>query len=83
MEFSDFSKIMFEILDMEPVAVLETTVFKEELEIDSLQMVNLVIGVAEHFNIPFEIFIQNSNKILTVGGLFQVVKEGSDREVNR
>jgi len=78
MKFSEFSKIMFEILDMEPVAVLETTVFKEELEIDSLQMINLVIGVAEHFNIPFETFIQNSNNILTVGGLYQVVEGGSE-----
>lgn len=82
MEFNDFSKIMFEILDMEPVPVLETTVFKEELEIDSLQMINLVIGVAEHFNIPFETFIQNTNQILSVGGLFKVVKGGKDHEVS-
>lgn len=78
MEFRDFTKIMFEILDMEPVPVLETTVFKEELEIDSLQMINLVIGIAEHFTIPFETFIQNTEKILTVGGLYQVVKGGSE-----
>ncbi|MCM3390379.1 acyl carrier protein [Ureibacillus chungkukjangi] len=82
MEFSDFSKVMFEILDMEPVAVVETTVFKEELEIDSLQMINLVIGVAEYFTIPFETFIQNTNKILTVGGLFKVVKGGMNHEIN-
>lgn len=81
MEFSDFSKIMFRILDMEPVPVLETTVFKEELEIDSLQMINLVIGVAEHFAIPFETFIQNTNNIQTVGGLFKVVKGGMNNEV--
>lgn len=76
MEFSDFSKIMFRILDMEPVPVSEITEFKETLEIDSLQMINLVIGVAEHFKIPFETFIQNTNKILTVGGLYKVVKGG-------
>lgn len=74
MVFKDFSKTLFEIIDMEPISVSETTKFKEELEIDSLQLVNLVIAVAEQFNIPFEVFIQNTDKIQTVGGLFEIVE---------
>lgn len=80
MVFKDFSKTLFEIIDMEPILVSETTKFKEELEIDSLQLVNLVIAVAEQFNIPFEVFIQNTDKIQTVGGLFEIVESVGNYE---
>lgn len=73
MEFKEFSTAIFSIIDMEPVEVTKETDFKDELEVDSLQFVNLVIGAAEKFNVPFETFIQNTDKIQTVGGLYEVI----------
>ncbi len=69
-------------MEIESVPVLKTTIFKEELEIDSLQMVNFVIRVAEYYGIPFEAFIQNTEKIQTVGGLFEVVESRVKNETN-
>lgn len=80
MMFKEFSKTLFEIIDMEPISVSETTKFKDELEIDSLQLVNLVIAIAEKFNIPFEAFIQNTDKIQTVGGLYEIVESVNNYE---
>jgi acyl carrier protein len=74
MQFDGFCRAMFEIIDMEPIEVTENTILKDELEIDSLQMVSLVSGVADRFNIPFENFIVNADKLQTVGGLYSIVK---------
>lgn len=82
MQFSEFVIALFRIMDIEPVVIVETTNLKEELEIDSLQMVNLITGVAEHYEIPFEKFIENLEKIETVGGLFEVVKGGVVNEIS-
>ncbi len=82
MKFNEFSKTLFELIDMEPILVLETTNFKDDLEVDSLQLVNLVIAIAEHYNIPFETFIQNTDKIQTVGGLFKIVEGEHDDETS-
>lgn len=81
MQFSEFVSALFRIMDMEPVVIGETTNLKNELEIDSLQMVNLITGIAEHYKIPFEKFIENLEKIETVGGLFEVVKGGVINEI--
>lgn len=76
MEFNEFCRAIFQIIDMELVEVSETSSFKNDLEVDSLQMVNLVIGVAEKYEIPFERFVNDSDSIQTVGGLYEVVKGG-------
>jgi acyl carrier protein len=74
MEFNEFCNVIFEIIDLEPMEVRDTSSFKDELEIDSLQMVNLVIVIAEKFKVPFERFINGSDSIQTIGGLYSIVK---------
>lgn len=74
MQFNEFCRAIFELIDMELVNVTENSSFKDDLEVDSLQMVNLVLGVAERYNIPFERFVNESNAIQTVGGLYSIVK---------
>jgi acyl carrier protein len=74
MQFDEFCRVLFEIIDMEPKEVTESTFFKDELEIDSLQMVSLISGVADRFNIPFENFIVNAEKLQTIGGLYSIMK---------
>lgn len=74
MEFNEFCRDIFELIDMESVEVNETSSFKEDLEVDSLQMVNLVIGVAEKYDVPFERFVNGADMIQTIGGLYNIVK---------
>lgn len=75
MKFNEFCNAMFSILEREPTLVSETTNLKDELEVDSLQMVNLVSSLADHYHIPFSLFIEKADKIGTVGGLYSIVKE--------
>lgn len=81
MNFNDFCETMFELLEREPSTVSENTVLRDDLDVDSLQMVNLATSLADHYVIPFSLFIEKADKIGTVGGLFEIVKEGATYEV--
>ncbi|WEG12468.1 hypothetical protein PU629_20595 [Pullulanibacillus sp. KACC 23026] len=76
MTFDEFCLAMFSLLEQDSVHVCETTSLKEELEVDSLQMVNFISCLADSFNIPFDHFIENANRLNTVGSLYEVVREG-------
>lgn len=77
MTFNDFSKTLFDLLEQEQVEVSEDTNLRDELDVDSLQMVNLTTSLAEHYQVPFRCFIENVDKIGTVGGLYKIVTEGA------
>ncbi|WP_138420405.1 phosphopantetheine-binding protein [Aquibacillus sediminis] len=77
MTFNDFCIVMFDLLEREQVEVSEVTNLKNELDVDSLQMVNLTTALADHFQVPFSLFIENADKTGTVGGLFNIVKGGN------
>ncbi|THE10621.1 hypothetical protein E1I69_18265 [Bacillus timonensis] len=77
MTFKDFTKVMFDLLDLEEVEITETSSLRDDLNIDSLQMVNLTTSLAEHYKIPFRVFIENGNKIDIVGELYTIVTEES------
>ena len=70
----NFVEIYLNSLIWNSVEVNETSSFKEDLEVDSLQMVNLVIGVAEKYDVPFERFVNGADMIQTIGGLYNIVK---------
>ncbi|GGH83202.1 acyl carrier protein [Pullulanibacillus pueri] len=73
MEFNAITKSIFEIIDMEPIPVNKTTSLKEELDVDSLQMVNLMTRLAETFDVPFARFIEHADLIDTMGGIYQII----------
>lgn len=79
MKFNDFCDTMFNLLERESVAVSETTNLRNELDVDSLQMVNLATSLADHYEVPFSLFIEKADKIGTVGGLYEIVKEGASK----
>jgi acyl carrier protein len=83
MKFNEFCTTVFDVLEKEEVPVSETTSFRDELDVDSLQFVNLVTRLADLYQISFNIFIENADKIGTVGGLYKVVKEGLSNECVR
>lgn len=79
MKFNDFCEVMFNLLERDQVLVSETTNLRDELDVDSLQMVNLVTSIADHYQIPFSIFIENADKLSTVGGVYDIVLEGAPK----
>ena len=44
-------EVAVEILGIEPGIIIETTRFKEDLEADSLDLVELVMGIEDRFDI--------------------------------
>lgn len=79
MSFNDFCETMFNLLEREPVTVSETTSLRDELDVDSLQMVNLATSLADYYQIPFSFFIKKADEFGTVGGLYGIVTEGVTR----
>lgn len=77
MKFNDFCETLFNLLEREPVPVSKSMNLRDELDVDSLQMVNLATSIADHYEIPFRLFIENADKIGTVGGLYEIVLEGA------
>jgi len=80
MEFKEFCETMFFLIGMEPVQVIDTTILRDELDVDSLQMVNLATSLADHYHIPFSLFIEKADKMGTVGGLYEIVNKGVSNE---
>ncbi|THE10618.1 acyl carrier protein [Bacillus timonensis] len=76
MTFNNFTATMFDLLEQEQVEVSEETNLRDELDVDSLQMVNLTTMLADHYKVSFSNFIENADKTATVGGLYSIVKEG-------
>nr|WP_106779507.1 phosphopantetheine-binding protein [Lysinibacillus timonensis] len=77
MTFNDFTKTFFELLELEENEVSEDTMLRDELNLDSLQIVNLTTSLADYYQISFSYFIENSDKIGTVGGLYKIVLDGT------
>ncbi len=51
MEFDILKKIVSEILGVDPREITEGTTFADDLGADSLDLLQVVIGIEEHFNI--------------------------------
>ncbi|BDH60734.1 hypothetical protein MTP04_08640 [Lysinibacillus sp. PLM2] len=76
MIFNDFCNTIFNLLEREPIAVSKSTNLRDDLDVDSLQMVNLATSLADYYEIPFSLFIERAEMMSTVGGLYEIVKEG-------
>ncbi len=70
-------KIMEEKLGLEGVAITESTSFKEDLEIDSLDLFDLVMEFEDSFGV--EIPSQDLENITTVGGLIEYIKSKQEK----
>jgi acyl carrier protein len=66
-------KIVIDHLDADPDKVTEKASFIEDLEADSLDIVELVMAFEEEFDI--EIPDDSAESILTVGDAFNYIKE--------
>jgi acyl carrier protein len=63
--------VAVEVLSVEPETVTETARFKEDLEADSLDLVELVMGLEERFDI--EVPEEDLEGVTTVGNAVDMV----------
>jgi acyl carrier protein len=63
--------VAVEVLSVEPESVTETARFKEDLEADSLDLVELVMGLEERFDI--EVPEEDLEGVTTVGHAVDMV----------
>lgn len=64
-------EVAVEVLSVEPDSVTETARFKEDLEADSLDLVELVMGLEERFDI--EVPEEDLEGVTTVGKAVDLV----------
>jgi acyl carrier protein len=64
-------EVAVEVLSVEPATVTEGARFKEDLEADSLDLVELVMGLEERFDI--EVPEEDLEGVLTVGQAVDLV----------
>ena len=64
-------EVAVEVLSVEPTKVTETARFKEDLEADSLDLVELVMGLEERFDI--EVPEDDLDGVTTVGQAVDLV----------
>lgn len=71
MVFDKIKKLMVEQLDVEESKITLQTSFKEDLDIDSLDLFQVIMEIEDAFDIQFE----NSENIKTVGDAVEYIEE--------
>lgn len=69
MTFDNLKHVISEISNLSLNEIQEHSSFKEDLEIDSLQMVNLIIEIQTRFGIDIS-KIQSNDDLISVGSMF-------------
>ena len=72
MEFETLQKIIAEVLDVEEDEITMDTRLLEDLGADSLDAVEIIMGIEEEFDI--EIPSEEAEKIVTVGDAVEQIK---------
>ena len=69
--YTQIQGIISELLGVDKSKVVETARFREELEADSLDLVELIMAIEEKFNA--EISDEDAQTITTVGGAVEYI----------
>jgi acyl carrier protein len=72
MAFDKIREIIVEQLQVEPEAVTEETSLMKDLEADSLDAVEIIIGIEKEFGI--EISDDDAEKFITIGDIVKYVE---------
>ena len=73
MEFDALKKVTATVLGMDPEEITMDMTFLNDLGADSLDLVELIMGIEEEFNI--EIPDGEAEKVVTVGDVVEYIKE--------
>ena len=72
MEFEKLAKIIAEVLNVDANEITLDTTFVDELGADSLDVVQIIMGIEEEFDI--EIPNEEAEKIVSVGDAVEAIK---------
>ena len=65
--------IVAEILEIEPEEMADTSLFKEENDADSIQVIEILVSLEKAFN--FQIPQADLRRMVNLAGVYEVVKE--------
>lgn len=72
MEFDKLTKIIADVLNVDPGEITMSTTFMEDLGADSLDVFQIIMGIEEEFDI--EIPAEKAEKITTVEEAVELIK---------
>lgn len=72
MEFEKLAKIIAEVLNVDANEITLDTTFVDELDADSLDVFQIIMGIEEEFDI--EIPNEEAEKIVSVGDAVEAIK---------
>ncbi len=75
MDFKQFCQLLSELTHVPHEKINESSSFRDDLGIDSLQMVNVYIQLSQRFAIGLEQWIGSAD-ITTVGGVYHAMTKG-------
>ena len=76
MEFEVLVKVIAEIMNVDPAEVTEETTFVDDLGADSLDLVQIIMGVQGQLDIEdSEEFDEAMGKVVTVGDAVELLKK--------
>jgi acyl carrier protein len=78
MTFENFSRLVADISHVPAERVKENSSFREDLGIDSLQMVNLFTRLSMEFNAGIEV-IESPHDMVSVGNLYRAFCRGGNK----
>lgn len=75
MSFTEFSQLVSEISKIPLNEITEESSFRDDLAIDSLQMVNLIVEVSVRYNLDLQ-SVQSIEDFTSVGKMYMTLTEG-------
>lgn len=72
MEFEKLKKIIADVLNVDQEEITMETTFVDDLGADSLDIVQIIMGLEEEFDV--EIAVEEQDKIVTVGDAVEQIK---------
>ncbi|MBO1513937.1 acyl carrier protein [Metabacillus bambusae] len=75
MTFDDFRKIVSELSNLPLEDIEKDSSFRDDLGVDSMQLVNLICEVAERFKLELG-SIDKIDDVLTVGSMYRTFMKG-------
>lgn len=73
MEFERLTSAIAEVLDIEQSTITPETKFVEDLGADSLDILEIIMGIEEEFGI--KIPTESTENVVTVGDAFEAIKK--------
>ena len=72
MEFEKLKKIIAEVLNVDPDEITMETTFQDDLDADSLDVYQIIMGIEEEFDI--EIPAETAEQVTTVEDAVEMIK---------